>query len=328
MRPPAASPIPQRPMTASAMTRMPTVGATRSAFCEAIGSATSTAIVTAAIRIATYRARPDRIIQLVRRIGVVEDQVGAATTLVARPARHEERAEEAEHHRGEAGEGQLQEPRRLSQVDLRIDLLDELEEVRALLEDVEERGATDAMSAAYRPMLPPPARAIAVLSDSWRRNGPPTPPGRLGARNQLSALAEPISRRSKATTPATSRRSVTIGNRATEGQSVTPAIGRWWAVQLYQEIGDKRLQGGAIVPNKSIRYPPMRARAPNAMARERPTSGAVANANEPAARISSPYRRTWLRTVARGSSSPGRTRRLARRRRRRRRGPASRRSGP
>ena len=69
-----------------------------------------------------------------------EDQVRAATTLVARPARHEEGAEEAEHHRGEAGEGQLQEPRRLGQVDLRIDLLDELEEVRGLLEDVEERG--------------------------------------------------------------------------------------------------------------------------------------------------------------------------------------------
>ena len=88
---------------------------------------------------------------------------------------------------------------------------------------------------------------------------------------------------------------------------MTPAIGRWWAVQLYQEIGDRDFRAGAIVPNEWIRYPPMRATAPKAIARERPTSGAVANATEPAARISSPYRRTWLRTVAIGSSSPGRT---------------------
>ena len=53
----------------------------------------------------------------------------------------------------------------------------------------------------------------------------------------------------------------------------------------------------------------MRATAPNAIARERPTNGAVANATEPAASISSPYRRTWLEDASRGgSSSPGQDR--------------------
>src|SRR6478736_2096867 len=115
-------------------------------------------------------------------------------------------------------------------------------------------------------MPAPPASAIAVRSESWRRYGPPTPPGRLGRRSQLSAELEPMSRRWKATTPATSRATVTIASRATDGQSLTPAIGRWWAVQLYQEIGDRVFRAGAIVPNESIRYPPMRATAPNAIA--------------------------------------------------------------
>ena len=64
-------------------------------------------------------ASPDWIIQVVRRTGRRQDQVGAAAALVARPARHEERAEEAEDHRGEPGEGQLQEAGWLGEVDRR-----------------------------------------------------------------------------------------------------------------------------------------------------------------------------------------------------------------
>ena len=104
-------------------------------------------------------------------------------------------------------------------------------------------------------MPAPPASAIAVRSESWRRYGPPTPPGRLGKRSQPSAVADPTSRRWKATTPATSRATVTIASRPTEGQSVTPAMGRWWAVQLYQEIGDRVFKAGAIEPNEVDQVP-------------------------------------------------------------------------
>ena len=79
--------MPHRPMTASPITRMPTAGDTTSAPWEAIGSATSTAIVTAAIRIAVKTASPDWIIHVVRRTGVVSTRsVRRRPSSLAQPA--------------------------------------------------------------------------------------------------------------------------------------------------------------------------------------------------------------------------------------------------
>ena len=74
-------------------------------------------------------------------------------------------------------------------------------------------------------------------SASCRVNGRPTPAGSDGRRSQRSAAESPMSRRSKATTPMARNAAVTTASNPSEGQSVTPASGRWPAVQAYQDSG-------------------------------------------------------------------------------------------
>ena len=74
-------------------------------------------------------------------------------------------------------------------------------------------------------------------SASCRVNGPLIPAGRDGSRSQRSAAESPRSRRSNATTPIARNAAVTAARIPSEGQSDTPARGRWPVVQLYQDNG-------------------------------------------------------------------------------------------
>ena len=83
----------------------------------------------------------------------------------------------------------------------------------------------------------PHAIAIPARSASCRVNGPYTPAGRDGARSHGTSIANPMSRRRKAQTPIAKRTRSTPARATTDGQSLTPAIGRCPAVHVKNESG-------------------------------------------------------------------------------------------
>ncbi len=68
--------------------------------------------------------------------------------------------------------------------------------------------------------------AMPVRSASCRVNGPAMPAGSDGSRSHPTFATPPISRRTNPTTPIPKSTIVTAASPATDGQSLTPAIGR------------------------------------------------------------------------------------------------------
>jgi hypothetical protein len=148
--------------------------------------------------------------------------------------------------------------------------------------------ADDAINAAYRPTPPPHANAPGARSESSRANGPLVPRGSRGTRSQRSGATAPRSRRSKVATPIASRTTTTMARSPTDGQSVTPAIGRCPDVHEYQEIGPIASRVGDSVEYDETRYIPNNVSRPTPTPRDRPRTGATAKAIEPEASIRSP----------------------------------------
>ena len=89
----------------------------------------------------------------------------------------------------------------------------------------------------YAPIPTPHASAMPNRSASCRLNGPAIPAGSDGNRSQPTFALAPRSRRVNANTPIAKSSRSTAASAATDGQSVTPAIGRWPAVQTKNESG-------------------------------------------------------------------------------------------